>query len=78
MKYETIGGKIEDTESRLTNLRYLRIGDRFKSRSGNDIWEVLDEKCNWNGQAGSPTRKCKNISKGGIEHKLCRIKIVKL
>lgn len=78
MKYETLGGKTIDTEDSKTYLRYLRIGDRFKLKSGSDIWEFLDEKCNWNGQAGSPTRKCRNLTNGGICHKLCRTQITKI
>lgn len=78
MKYETIGGKVVDTESNKTMLMNLRIGDRFKSKAGKDVFEVWDEKCKWNGRAGSSTRKCKNLTTGAFELKLCRIEVIKL
>lgn len=78
MKYETIGGDTLDTADAQTSLRYLKAGDRFKIKSTKDIFEVIDERCNWNGQAGSPTRRCKNLTTNTFEHKLCRNSVIKL
>lgn len=78
MKYETIGGGVKDTYDGLTVLRFLRIGDRFTNKNRKGKWEVMDEQCNWNGQAGSPTRRCRNIITKQVEHKLCRIEVIKL
>lgn len=75
MKYETKDGKIIDTESNLTILRFLRVGDRFKTKSSKDVFEVIDDRCNFNAKAGSPTRKCRNITKGGTEHKFCKTSV---
>lgn len=77
MKYETIGGKIKDTQDNVVLLRYLKIGDRFKTKSSKDIFEVRGEKCVYS-EIGSPTRRCKNLTSGGVEHKLCRIEVTKL
>lgn len=77
MKYETISGQTKDTDSDKTILRFLRIGDRFSNKNGKGIYEVWDEKCRFNGAAGSATRKCKNLTNGLIEHKLCRIVVIK-
>jgi hypothetical protein len=78
MTYETIAGEIKNTESQKTILRFLKIGDRFSSKSGKGVFEVWDEKCRFNGAAGSATRKCKNLKTGEMEHKLCRIEVIKL
>lgn len=77
MKYETISGQIKDTDKDKTILRFLRIGDRFTNKNGKGLWEVWDEKCRFNGAAGSATRKCKNLMDGTFEHKLCRIVVIK-
>jgi hypothetical protein len=78
MKYETIGGKIKDTDRNETTVRELRIGDRFKTKSSKHVFEVWNEKCDYNTIAGSSTRKCKNITIGLFEHKLCRLSVTKL
>lgn len=78
MKYETIGGTLKDTDHSKTILRHLSVGDRFTSKSGKGLFEVWDEKCRYNGPAGSPTRKCKNLNTGLVEHKLCRIEVIKV
>ena len=76
MKYETIGGKEKDTEDAFWQLRFLRVGDRFKTKSGKHLFEVWNNKCQWNGSAGSSTRKCKNLTTGQFEHKLCRMTVI--
>lgn len=78
MKYETISGKILDTDHNHVTLRELKMGDRFTNKAGKGKWEVWDEKCRYNGPAGSSTKKCKNLNTGSFEHKLCRIEVIKL
>jgi len=77
MKYETISGKEVDTDWQKTILRFLKVGDRFSNKKGEGLWEVWDERCRFNGPAGSATRKCKNLKTGDFEHKLCRIEVIK-
>lgn len=78
MKYETIDGRIIDTDSNQTILRFLRIGDKFRTKSSKDTFEVWDDRCKYNGNAGSSTRKCKNLTTGQFEHKLCRNTVTKI
>lgn len=78
MKYETVGGQIKDTEAGKTILRFLRMGDRFTNKNRKGLWEVIGEKCKFNGPAGSATRSVRNLNTGLIEYKLCRIEVIKL
>lgn len=78
MKYETIGGKLKDTDEGLMTIRELRIGDRFTSRKRVGLFEVWNNKCVFNRNAGSSTRKCKNLNTGLFEHKLCRIQVIRV
>lgn len=77
MKYETIGGAIKDTSDNLTTLRFLRVGDKFRIKSSGSIFEVRGEKCIFN-PGGSPLRRCKNLTSGGYEFKLCRTTVIKV
>ena len=77
MKYETVGGAIHDTNYGKMFLRDLKIGDRFTNKHGKGLYEVFDETCKFNIQAGTPTRRCKNLKDGSIEYKQCRIEVIK-
>lgn len=76
MKYETIGGKLVDTDQDKTILRELRVGDRFSNKKGEGLWEVFDERCVFQ-PGGSSIRRCRNLKSGLMEYKLCRIQVTK-
>lgn len=78
MQYETIGGSIKDTNHNITTLRELRNGDMFTNKHRNGLFEVWSTKCVFNLGAGSSTRTCKNLKTGQLEHKLCRLQVIKL
>lgn len=78
MKYQTIDGREIDTDSNKVVLRFLRVGDRFKTKSIKHTFEVWDAKCRFSGSAGSAIRKCKNLSTGEFEFKLCRMTVMKI
>jgi len=78
MKYETIDGRELDTDANKIVLRFLRVGDRFKTKSSKDTFEVWDAKCRFSGSVGSAIRKCKNLSTGQFEFKLCRMTVTKV
>lgn len=76
MKYETIGGKIHDTEHGLMTLRELALFDRFTNKNKKGKWEVVGDP-KFSGH-GSAIRKCKSLTTGNIEYKSCRMTVYKL
>jgi hypothetical protein len=78
MKYETMGGAVKDTNDQFIRLAELKPGDRFRSRTGEQIYQVIDERCKFNARAGAATRGCLNTRTNMPEAKLCRIEVIKL
>lgn len=76
MEYETIGGKIKNTND-IVELRNLAVGDRFKTKSSKDTFEVTGSKCVWS-RIGTSTRRCLNLTTGLHEWKQCRVNVYKL
>lgn len=77
MKYETMGGKIHDTEHHKVTVRELKIGDKFKMKYGTAKYSVIGEKCIWH-SGGQSVRKCLNLDAVAIEFKRCNTEVFKL
>ena len=77
MQYETVGGKIHDTEHHKVTIRELKIGDRFKFKYNKNHFEVVGEKCKWS-SGGQSLRKVRDLNTGFIEFKRCNTQVFKL